>query len=184
MKPLCPLVHKRQRLEVSIVETYRKGGKVRQRHIASLGTVWGDSPVERKVFWQQCEARLARLANRLGPDINRLRQAIAERIPPVTDAEREAMKVAAWEELEQYWGGEIEHQTKRIEQVDEDAVVKRNIAEGLLAQIKATYGHEAALPLYNDLTLLLVTMNAFGWNPQRGAQLEKIQAELKAVFES
>jgi hypothetical protein len=27
MKPLCPLVEKRQRLEVSIVEAYREGGK-------------------------------------------------------------------------------------------------------------------------------------------------------------
>src|SRR5215831_15636388 len=109
MKPLCPLVHKRQRLEVSIVETHREGGKVRQKHIASLGTLWGDSPAHRESFWIECEDRLARLANRIGSDLDRLRQAIAARILPMTDAEREAMKVAAWERLEQHWGGEVEH---------------------------------------------------------------------------
>jgi hypothetical protein len=187
MKPLCPLVHKRQRLEVSIVETRREDGKVRHKHIASLGTLWSDSPADRESFWIECEARLTRLANRLGPDLDRLRQAIAERIPPVTDAEREAMKVAAWERLEQHWGGEVEHRNKCIEGWDETIEqdrIKRSIAEGLLSQIKSTRGCEAALPLYNHLTLLLVTVNAFGWNPQCGAALEKIQAELKAVFEA
>jgi hypothetical protein len=64
MKPLCPLVQKRHRLEVSIVETHREGGKVRQKHIASIA---GDSPAARESFWLECEAKLARLANRLGP---------------------------------------------------------------------------------------------------------------------
>jgi hypothetical protein len=85
MKPLCPLVYKRHRLEVSIVETRRDGGKVKHKHVASLGSVWNDSPAEREGFWRECEARLARLANRLAPDLDRLRQAIAARIPPLTD---------------------------------------------------------------------------------------------------
>jgi hypothetical protein len=71
MKPLCPLVQKRRRLEVSIVETRREGGKVKHKHVASLGSVWSDSPAEREGFWHECEARLARLANRLGPDLDR-----------------------------------------------------------------------------------------------------------------
>jgi hypothetical protein len=75
MKPLCPLVHKRHRLEVSIVETRREDGKVKHRHIASLGSIIADNTTlqEREIFWLECEARLVRLANRLGPDLERLR---------------------------------------------------------------------------------------------------------------
>ena len=187
MKPLCPLAQPRHRLEVSIVETRRENGKVRQRHIASLGTLWSDSPADRESFWIECEARLTRLANRLGPDLDRLRQAIAARIPLVTEDERAAMKVAAWERLEQHWGGEVEHQNKWIEQSDEtteDHRIKRSIAEGLSSQIKSTRGCEAALPLYNHLTFLLVAVNCVGWNPQLGEELEKTRDELKAVFEA
>jgi hypothetical protein len=187
MKPLCPLAKPRHRLEVSIVETRREGGKVKHKHVASLGSVWGDSPAAREAFWIECEARLVRLANRLGPDLDRLRQAIAARIPPLTDAEREAMKAAAWERLEQHWGGEIENQTKWIKEsneVIERHRIKRNIAEALLAEIKSTRGCEAARPLYDQLTLVLCAVNVFGWNPQRSAALEKIQAELKAVLDA
>jgi hypothetical protein len=103
MKPLCPLAQPRRRLEVSIIETCREGGKVRQRHVASLGTLWSDTPADRERFWIECEARLERLSNRLGPDLDRLRQAIAARIPPITDADRAAMDAAAWDWLEGFW---------------------------------------------------------------------------------
>ena len=36
MKPLCPLVHKRHRLEVSIVETLREGGRVKHSTLPAL----------------------------------------------------------------------------------------------------------------------------------------------------
>ena len=64
MKPLCPLVQKRYRLEVSIVETRREGGKVKQKHVASLGSIAGDSPAALENFWLVCEAKFARLSNR------------------------------------------------------------------------------------------------------------------------
>jgi len=188
MKPLCPLAKPRHRLEVSIVETRREVGKVRQRHVASLGTLWSDTPADRERFWIECEARLERLSNRLGPDLDRLRQAIAARIPPVTDAERETMKAAAWERLEQFWSGEVQHQNGKIKSSNEDIVgqyrIKRNIAEALLAEIKSAPRCEAARPLYDQLTLVLCAVNVFGWNPQRGASLEKIRTELKAVLDA
>jgi hypothetical protein len=58
MKPICPLVHKRSRLEVSIVETRREGGKVRQKHLAGLGSIAGDSPAgTRKSFARTLQRR-------------------------------------------------------------------------------------------------------------------------------
>jgi hypothetical protein len=38
LRPICPLKNPYRRLEVSIVETRRQNGKVRQEHIASLGS--------------------------------------------------------------------------------------------------------------------------------------------------
>ena len=62
MKPLCPLVNKRHRLEVSIVETRREGGKVKHKHVAALGSIADDTMEAREIFWRECEVRLARLA--------------------------------------------------------------------------------------------------------------------------
>jgi hypothetical protein len=104
LTPICPLIKPRVRLEVSIVTTRRQDGKVKQEHVASLGSILVDHTIaERMWFWQECDERLARLANRLGPDLDRLRQAIAARIPPATDADRQAMDAAAWDQLESFW---------------------------------------------------------------------------------
>jgi len=75
LKPICPLLKPTVRLDVSIVETRREGGKVRQRHIASLGSIYRDDTRQRIWFWEECDARLARLTNRLGPEAKHLRSA-------------------------------------------------------------------------------------------------------------
>jgi hypothetical protein len=111
MKPLCPMVQKRHRLEVSIVETQRDGKKVRQIHIASLGSISDNSLAAREAFWVECEARLVRLSNRLGPNMDRLRQDIAARIPPLTDTDRERMHAAAWHWLEAEWDDRAKNAT-------------------------------------------------------------------------
>ena len=79
---------------VLLRESYREDGKVKHKHVASLGSVWDESLQERERFWIECEDRLARLGNRIGPDLDRLRQTIAVRIPLVTDADRAAMEAA------------------------------------------------------------------------------------------
>jgi hypothetical protein len=54
------------RLRVSLVETRRIEGKVRQVHMASLGSVPMPPEVDdRLAFWQRLHGRLADLANRL-----------------------------------------------------------------------------------------------------------------------
>jgi hypothetical protein len=147
MKPLCPLVRKRQRLEVSIVEARREGSKVRQKYIASLGTLWSDSPAHRESFWIECEDRLARLSNRLGPDLDRLRQAIAARIPPLTDADRAAMDAAAWDWLEGFWDRHAKDKAYQSSRTHEEAKQERRRATELEAralQAKRLRGHPKA----------------------------------------
>jgi hypothetical protein len=55
-----------QRLQISLIDTRRIDGKVRQEHIASLGSVPPDPSVQdRRTFWTQVHPRLSRLDNRL-----------------------------------------------------------------------------------------------------------------------
>jgi len=155
MKPLCPLVQPRHRLEVSIIETCRKDGKVRQKHIASLGSIAGDSLAARECFWIECDIRLARLANRIGPDLDRLRQAIAARIPPLTDADREAMDAAEWDWLEDLWDKHAKDKAYESSRTHEEAKEERREAielEARALQAKRLRGNSKA---YNALNLLL-----------------------------
>jgi len=56
----------RRRIQISLVNTRRVDGKVRQEHIASLGSVPPEmTPADRLAFWTQVHPRLARLDNRL-----------------------------------------------------------------------------------------------------------------------
>jgi hypothetical protein len=154
MKPLCPLVEKRHRLEVSIVETRREGGKVKQQHIASLGSITGNSLAARESFWLECEARLARLANRLGPETERLRQAIAARIPPLTDADRDAMDAAAWDGLEGFWDDLAKRKAYHSSDTHERAKEERRKAtelEAFVLQAKRLRGNPKAFNALNRL---------------------------------
>jgi hypothetical protein len=59
------------RLQVSLVETHRVDGKVRHEHVASLGSVpLPPSIADRVAFWSRLHERLAKLSNRLGPDLH------------------------------------------------------------------------------------------------------------------
>jgi hypothetical protein len=55
-----------RRLQISLVDTHRVDGKVRQEHVASLGSIPPDmTAADRVTFWTQVHPRLARLDNRL-----------------------------------------------------------------------------------------------------------------------
>jgi hypothetical protein len=188
MKPLCPLVHKRHRLEVSIVETYREGGRVRQRHVASLGSVYDDSFAARENFWLECEARLARLSNRVGPNLDRLRQAIAARIPPLTDADREAMDSAAWDRLEGMWDEHAKDKAYRSSRVIEDAKqearrLRREATEAEVTtlQVKSLRGNWEAYSGLNGLLGVTLAAEAFGKTVDHDDRVARQKDKISAV---
>jgi hypothetical protein len=165
MKPLCPLVEKRHRLEVSIVETCREGGKVRHKHIASLGSIANNNLEARDAFWRECEVRLARLSNRIGSDFDRLRQAIAERIPPLTDADREAMDAAARQWLEAGWSNRAEHKARESSVWNEIAKQTRREAiraEALALKVRQSRGDPQAFHALNMLLGRVLAHDAMG----------------------
>jgi hypothetical protein len=74
------------RLQVSLRESRRVGGKPRCEHIASLGAVpISASLPDRVEFWRQLGGRFSKLSNLIGADRGKLIASIHARIPKVTD---------------------------------------------------------------------------------------------------
>jgi hypothetical protein len=81
------------RLQASVVETRRLGGKVVSEHLGGLGSVDADLSVrERLVFWDKLPERFDRIGNWIGPDENaKLRALLQARIPMVTPEEKRSI---------------------------------------------------------------------------------------------
>ena len=93
------------RLQASLIQSRRVGGKVRQEHVAMLGTV--DVPpsvAERFVFWQRLHKRMARLGNRTDAATQaKLFGDIHARIPMVTPDDLRALQLANAKADAQVW---------------------------------------------------------------------------------
>ena len=106
------------RLNVALAENKRADGKVRQEHIAQIGSIdaswlpefWeGINPAlaakikgegwemnslrVRTAFWKDANHRLKQLANRLGPDLKRIRIAAHARVPYPMEPERKKLEL-------------------------------------------------------------------------------------------
>jgi hypothetical protein len=82
LQHVCPIPPDTSRLQVSLVEGRRVGGKVRHEHIASLGSVpIPAAAADRIAFWGLAGDRLERLANRIGNEKEKIVSAIHARIP-------------------------------------------------------------------------------------------------------
>jgi hypothetical protein len=154
MKPRCGwLIDGKSpyRLLVSLSETRRVGGKVRQEHIADLGAIdghllpsfWGDaikdpaewwhadSSLARRAFWDELNERLSRLSNRISVDeAVKIRASVDARIP--RPSAKEIEQVEAWiagqePELWEELGGDY----KRLIDSDRNEIVtwERHIEE-------------------------------------------------------
>jgi hypothetical protein len=77
-------------LQLSLVEINGDGDTARQEDVASLGTIpIESSAADRAAFWEQLIRRLASLGERV--DYEAIIAAVAARVPPVTDRERDAI---------------------------------------------------------------------------------------------
>jgi hypothetical protein len=96
----------RARLNVSVVEAVRDGTKVRQRHVASLGSVpLAHSATDRAKFWVKLHQRLAALSNRLDDKARyQIMGAVHARIPMPTVEDQEAPKAAGREANAGFFG--------------------------------------------------------------------------------
>jgi hypothetical protein len=88
-----------RRIQVSIVRSHRVDGRVKEDHVASLGSVPPKMSVnDRATFWDAVEPRLARLGNRLGQEgYAKIAKELRAKVPVVTAAERKAEARAKFE---------------------------------------------------------------------------------------
>jgi hypothetical protein len=93
------------RLQVSLRESRRVGGKPRCEHIASLGAVPIPASLPDRVeFWRQLGGRFSKLSNRIGADRGKLIASIHARIPKVTDDDIRTVQRENAEAEERFWG--------------------------------------------------------------------------------
>jgi hypothetical protein len=93
------------RLQASLVETRRVGGKIVAGHIGALGSVDAAVSVrDRLAFWAKLPERLARLANRVGAgDLTKIYETLHARIPMVTPDEQRAIQEENAKDDELFW---------------------------------------------------------------------------------
>ncbi len=84
-----------RRLDLALVEPKREGAKVRQEHVASLGSCPVEpSTADRVAFWRRLHERLARLSNRITPeDSAKILGAVHAKVPMVTPDEQRALQL-------------------------------------------------------------------------------------------
>lgn len=159
------------RLKVMLVENRRVSGKVKQETIAILGSIeatwlpefWDSvsedtvaklqttdwllhSLYERTAFWKTANQRLARLSNRLGPDLKRMRLAAHARVPWPKEPERKLLELLVakkvFEDTQYYFRMHeniIERARKEIER-QKETIEKSREANATLSFISAKEG--------------------------------------------
>src|SRR5260221_14311203 len=85
------------RLQISIVNTHRVGGKVRHEHVASLGSIeLPQSVAGRIAFWKRGNELLAELSSRIDPRSQvKIPTNLRARIPSVNPDENRAPQLAS-----------------------------------------------------------------------------------------
>ncbi len=107
-----------RRLQASLVEARREGGRVRQTHVASLGSIpLALSVGDRMAFWISLHQRLDRLDNRLDAAARfAILAAVHARVPMVTPDEQHAEQLGRAEADAHFWTMIDERNESLIEQ--------------------------------------------------------------------
>jgi hypothetical protein len=133
------------RLLVSLIENRRVDGKVRQEHIADLGSIDGHalpSIFDRLAFWHELDNRLARLSNRISADdAAKVRASVHERIPKPSAGDIERLElwnagqeVEGWEKLRDGYQRLADDEQKAIAAFEQDIELSRK----RIAAVKST----------------------------------------------
>jgi hypothetical protein len=118
------------RLQVSLRESRRIGGKPRCEHIASLGSIPEPmTTADRVAFWARLHHRLAKLSNRIGADEQgKILGSVHARIPMVTIDDMRAVQRENAEADEKFWSGLQGMDTEQAEGHKELAAKSSRIA--------------------------------------------------------
>jgi hypothetical protein len=186
-----------RRLQVSLIETRRVDGKVKQEHVASLGSIATEpTAADRLAFWTRLFQTLGRLSNRLDTAAQRtIFDAIHARIPmpaqdEVTAGKLDAMQasIGQWEFIESLHRDGVEEQTFRLKDAQKKLAVHQ--AELAAASDKANSARdrmrriEAGENIAADRPMTLKQLAAsLGWtaadqrHAERLHEIERIRAK-------
>ncbi len=201
--PLRMFVRFRQqgrRLQPSLMQTRRVAGKVRNEHVASLGSVDADVSVrERLAYWAKLPDRLARLGNRVSPDDHaKIFAAVHARIPMVTPDEQRAIQEENAKDDERFWdtmrdmnAASVEEHKVLIARAEAnvadharnaaEAAKKANAAKDHLDRLRR--GDTVAGGLGKRLDLV-AALKAAGWTPSMMRHAESMSNLTEAEFET
>ena len=127
------------RLHITLAENRRVSGKVKQEHVADLGSIdgvfipsfwegltphlldkvrgkdWERRSLRARVdFWERAKPRLDRLANRLGPELKRFRMTINAHVPWPKEPERAKLALLEAEDELARASGSYEFTSKMV----------------------------------------------------------------------
>jgi len=93
------------KLQVSLVKSNWNGGKLKQEHIAGLGSVPLEPTVpDRARFWKKLFEKLSALSNRIDQEMHgKILDSISKRIPVVTEEELRAYLLEYYDHEKVFW---------------------------------------------------------------------------------
>lgn len=182
------------------MQTGYVSGKIRNRHIASLGSTSTEVSVrERLAFWAKLPERLARLGNRVGPEEHgKIYEALHARIPMVTPDDQRAIQEENAKDDERFWNtmrnlnastvddhkrlvAEAETTIAKAEAEAARAAEAAEAAKARLEKIRRGETVSGGLGKTPDLRTLL---KEAGWTSSQLRRCELLASLTKAEFET
>jgi uncharacterized protein YhaN len=92
------------RLQVSLCESRRAAGRIRQEHVAALGSIAEPMTIAGRIaFWLELRQRLDRLSNRIGDSQIKILDAVHTRVPMATVEEQRELQHQNAEADAKFW---------------------------------------------------------------------------------
>ena len=88
----------------------------------------------RVAFWKTCKSRMAKLANRIGPDMKRLRMAIHARVPWHMEEGLTRLELLDAQKEEQFWRSLNERKQRMIKRYEAEIKKSRQAIQELEAE--------------------------------------------------
>jgi hypothetical protein len=189
------------RLQASLVQGRRAGGKVHAEHVGALGSVDAEVSVRSRVaFWAKIHDRLAALGNRVGTDEHaKILGALHGRIPMVTPEDIRAVQEESFADDERFWDsmrdmnashieglkGHIALAASKIATMEPEvakAAEKVEVARSKREKLKR--GEAVAGGLKKQQIDVVAILKAAGFTPRDFSRLRLTSSLSKAEFET
>jgi hypothetical protein len=189
------------RLQASLIQGRRAGGKVHAEHIGALGSVDVEVSLRSRVaFWAKIHDRLAALGNSIGADEHpKILGALHGRIPMVTPEDIRAVQEESFADDERFWDSMRDMNASHIEGLKghialaeskiaamepEVAKAAENVEAARSKREKLKRGEAVAGGLEKRQIDLVAVLKAAGFTPRDFRRIRLTGSLSKAEFET